>query len=81
MWGYMFASQLGDEVIISFRGPNGYRFETRGALDRPQALLFRAGGRKAPTGGFPAGSYDGTFTLMRDGTVLDSATATVTIGR
>jgi hypothetical protein len=81
MWGYMFASQPGDEVIINFHGPNGYRYESRSALDRAQALLFRAGGRNAPTASFPIGIYEGTFSLLRDGTVLDRATATITIGR
>ena len=73
LWGYFFGSQTGDVVKLDIQGPDGWRFDSENLLKRPQAQLFRAGGRKKPENGWPAGQYEGTVQLVRGGEVLDEA--------
>ena len=81
VWAYMFGSQVGDEVILSIVGPTGETFYADTVLlDRAQAQLFRAGGRRIPATGWIEGIYSGDLILRRAGQQLDRQTVTVQIG-
>ncbi|TNC50218.1 M23 family metallopeptidase [Rubellimicrobium rubrum] len=68
LFGLFFGGREGDEVQISILGPSGEEvLDHSEPLDRTQALLFRAAGLRAPQGGWPAGNYRGTVTLVRNG--------------
>ncbi|MBS1301312.1 M23 family metallopeptidase [Loktanella sp. SALINAS62] len=68
LWGYLFGSQVGDIVKLTILGPDGRPvFETTDVLDRTQAQLFRAGGRRTPAGGWNPGLHTGRVELFRDG--------------
>ena len=75
IWGYIFGGQIGDTVTLEIAGIN--RQEV--VLDRTQAQLFRATGRRTPARGWPQGSYEGAITLQRDGKILDQRKATISV--
>lgn len=81
LWGYAFGSQPGDVMAFSITGPYGEVFDQEVTLDKQQAQYFRAGGRKAPNGGWPTGRYTGQITLSRDGKELDRRVTQVEIHR
>jgi len=79
VWGYIFGGQPGDNIILSFQAPDGETSNETIALERTQAQLFRAWGRRAPAGGWMSGNYTGTVTHMRDGIILDQQTSQTTV--
>ncbi|MBU2357993.1 MAG: M23 family metallopeptidase [Alphaproteobacteria bacterium] len=79
LWGFAYGARSGDTLTLTIRGPQGEVFADTQTLDRTQAQLFRAGGRRTPSGGWPAGDYTGTVELRRDGTTLDVQTTQVVL--
>ena len=79
LWVYMFGAQAGDAVLFEIVGPEGSIITERTALEKPQALLFRAVGRKMRGDGWPAGVYRGTARLMRGAKELSAVAVTLTI--
>ncbi len=79
-WANLFSGRAGDEVQLRIVGPDGSVFhEHTVALERTQAELFRASGRRTPNQGWPRGVYTGEATLSRDGEVVDRIAAEVTL--
>ena len=74
IWGNAFGSQVGDTLELAISGLNGEVIRETVTLDRAQAQLFRAVGRRAPQGGWDQGTYEGTVSHIRDGQVLDRQT-------
>ncbi|MFY9238705.1 MAG: hypothetical protein WAO78_07555 [Roseovarius sp.] len=64
---------------ISIMGPAGEVFSHTATIDKAQAQFFRAAGRRAPSGGWEAGSYSAEISLLRNGAVVDSMTTPLTI--
>lgn len=80
LFGLLYGGREGDQVRLRFTGPDGAEvFAHEERLERTQALLFRAAGRRAPDGGWPAGTYEGTATLLRDGREIGSLRASATM--
>ena len=79
VWGYVFGGRTGDEMQLTITGPAEDVIDQTVVLERNQAQLFRASGRRAPTGGWDAGDYAGTITLIRDGVTLDRIETTVSV--
>lgn len=71
LWGYAFGAQPGDVMSFLITGPHGEIFRHDVTIDRQQAQFFRAGGRKAPQGGWPTGRYTGLVSVTRDGQLID----------
>ena len=78
-WGFVFGTRVGDVLHTVITGPEGEVFDGETALDRQQAMAFRASGKRAPDGGWPTGDYTATIEMIRDGAVLDTQTTTVTV--
>ncbi|MFO6464665.1 M23 family metallopeptidase [Jannaschia sp. KMU-145] len=73
LWGQVFGGQAGDVVRLSITGPGGRDvFATEQVLERTQALLFRAGGRRLREARWRGGDYVGRVELDRNGTVIDA---------
>jgi len=81
LYGHVFFAQPSDQLRFTISGPEGEVFRDEVTLDAPQAQLFRAMGRKAPAGGWPAGAYRGYVTLSREGRVLATRHADVEVRR
>lgn len=79
LWVYMFGAQAGDAVLFEIVGPEGTIITERTALEKNQALLFRAVGRKMRGDGWPAGVYRGTARLMRGAKELSAAAVPLSI--
>lgn len=74
IWAYMFGARKGDVVVIDITGPKGQIIQQSVTLDKTQALLFRAAGRKAGDQPWPLGPYRGTASVIRAGRTLDART-------
>ncbi len=70
LWAYVFGGRAGDVIRFEITGPTGEILQSDTALEKTQAQLFRATGKKRPPSGWPAGSYSGTATFMRGDIVL-----------
>lgn len=79
LWVYMFGARAGDAVLFEITGPDGAIITERSLLDRTQALLFRAVGRKLRGPAWPAGVYRGTAKMMRGAAELGRAEVSLTI--
>jgi murein DD-endopeptidase MepM/ murein hydrolase activator NlpD len=79
LWLYLFGTQSGDAIIVEIAGPDGPFLTERIALDRTQALSFRAIGRKLKTDAWPPGAYNASATLIRRGIQIDAITAAITL--
>lgn len=66
-WAQIFGGQAGDRLDMTLTGPDGPIAARGFALDRDQARLYRALGRKRQDAPWPGGIYRGTVTLVRDG--------------
>lgn len=79
LWGFFHGGQVGDLVTVQITAPDGTSFHTQDIeLERTQAQLFRATGRRNSSG-LRAGDYTGTVTLTRDGVVIDTETTVISI--
>jgi hypothetical protein len=79
IYGYSYGTQKNDVLRLSLAGPSGTVIERDVVLEKPQAQSFRAIGRPAAAGTWPAGRYRGTVTLLRDGRVIDEKTGALTL--
>ncbi len=79
MWAYAFGTRAGDALVFDITGPEGRVIAERVQLDKNQALMFRAMGRKMRGDGWPAGAYTGNAKLMRGRDLVDETTIRVTV--
>lgn len=80
LWTYIHSGRAGDMVRLSIRDASGAEIHAQEVtLERTQAQLFRASGRRTPTGGWAPGLYRGDVALIRDGTEIDRNQSAVTI--
>lgn len=78
-WGFAHGGLTGDTLRITIVGPDGPFHTNDFVLDRDQAQLMRASGRRAPDQGWATGVYEGRATLLRDGELIDTRTGTITV--
>ncbi len=76
IWGYAFGSQAGDIFRISLTGPQGEIVARDVTLEKGQAQLFRAIGKKRRNAPWPTGTYTGTTSLIRGGKTVETRTIT-----
>lgn len=80
-WVYLYGGRAGDVVAITLTAPDGGTLISQDiVLEKTQAQLFRAAGRKRPEGGWVAGGWTVTAELRRDGAVLDAMAGAATVG-
>jgi hypothetical protein len=81
LWAYIHSARSGDIVRLRITDATGAEVHAQDViLERTQAQLFRASGRRTPATGWPPGLYLGEVTLIRDGTILiDSHSTRVVI--
>ncbi len=66
-WTLAYGGQAGDSIVLSVQGPQGEVFRQQALLEKDQAQLFRAAGKRLKAETWPAGAYTGTAVMLRDG--------------
>ncbi|WP_415921532.1 M23 family metallopeptidase [Tateyamaria sp. SN6-1] len=79
VFGYVLGGQPADRMRLTIEGPSGTIIDNAVSLDRTQAELFRAVGKRLTTDGWPEGTYEGTVKLVRKGQVISTRTGSVII--
>jgi hypothetical protein len=79
LWAYLFGTQAADAVLFEIQGPEGQILTERTVIERPQAMAFRATGKRLRGPAWPAGRYLGIARLMRGATEVSRIEASVVI--
>ncbi|WP_425043391.1 M23 family metallopeptidase [Primorskyibacter sp. S87] len=79
LFGYVFGGRKGDILRIEINGPEGNFAEHDAVLEKDQARLFRAFGRKLKSESWPLGDYRGRVSLIRDGQPISRIETETTI--
>ena len=79
VWVYFYGGQAGDVVVLDISGPQGALITERVLLEKTQAQLFRAVGKKLKTAAWPLGSYTGTAKLMRAGVEISTQAIVISV--
>lgn len=74
-----YGARTDDTLRLTIDGPDGRFMAQDMKLDRDQARLFRASGRRAGSGGWPEGTYSGEIILLREGQEIDRITTILTV--
>jgi len=74
IWGYTFGTRKGDQLHLTLKGPDGTVADQKITYDKAQAQSFRAIGKKRRSRPWPAGTYIGTVTLIRNETPMETRT-------
>ncbi|CTQ31468.1 M23 family metallopeptidase [Jannaschia rubra] len=78
IWASLFGGRPGDVLQMTIIGPDGGTvFTSEATLDRAQAELFRAAGRRLSAPEWRGGTYSGTVVLIRKGTEIDRIATSV----
>ncbi|TMM55479.1 M23 family metallopeptidase [Sulfitobacter sabulilitoris] len=79
LYGYAFGGQENDTITLTLTGPDGVIVDQTLTLEKTQAQVFRAVGKKRRRDPWPDGAYTGTVTLLRDGAVIDRRSRDMTL--
>lgn len=79
VFGFSYGTRGGDILRLRLTGPEGEVIEQDVVMGKSQAQSFRAIGKKRRGKAWPAGAYEGSAALLRDGDVIDSRRATLTL--
>ncbi len=80
LWAFAFGAEPGDQIQLTITGPDGQTVHDHTeVLDRTQALVMRASGRRSPAAGWPSGIYTGTVQHRRGADILDQQTLAITV--
>ncbi len=72
LWAFGYGARAGDAIRFVLEGPEGDVFDRTVLLDKTQAQVFRAFGRRTPPDGWTSGGYRARIDWRRDGEVIDS---------
>lgn len=78
LWAQVFGGRTGDEFALTLTGPDGVITDQIFVLEKPQARIYRAAGKRLRAREWPLGRYDGRVRLIRDGAVVFDETTTLT---
>ena len=79
IWAYVYGSRAGDALLLDITGPQGSIIAERVMLEKTQAQLFRAVGKKLKTADWPAGAYTGTAKMMRQGVEISAQSIVIAV--
>ena len=78
LWAYAFGARDGDLLELSITAPGAPWLSQQFTLEKDQARLFRATGKRLRAA-LPPGLYTGRARLMRNGEILSQKTGAVQI--
>ena len=81
-WGLAIGLETGDRQKVEIVAPDGGSFvaDEIEPLDRPKAQYFAFAGRKLRDAAWPAGTYTGRYSVIRDGRTIATREVPLTIG-
>ena len=79
VWAHVYGARAGDALVINITGPQGDIITERIVLEKTQAQLFRAVGKKLHAAVWPTGPYTGRVTMLRTGQQIDAETLQITV--
>ncbi len=79
LYGHAFGNLAGDILRLEVTGPQGNLFREKAVLEKPQAQLYRAFGRRLSQTSWPAGTYLGIVSMERDGKIIGQKSTTLLI--
>lgn len=79
LWAYGFDARAGDVLALSITGPEGFAFTNETTLDKPKALFYRYGGKRAPATGLLPGTYRAEAVLRRAGQEIGRQSTEITV--
>lgn len=71
LFALAYGAQAGDVMQITIRGPAGMVITTDIKIEDAKPRLFRAAGKRLTQTAWPAGTYDGSVTMIRGAVELD----------
>lgn len=78
LFGYAFGARAGDRIVLRIDGPEGRFMDETVVIEKNQAQLFRAVGKKRRAN-WPKGTYRGTVSLQRSGRTINSESGSVVV--
>ncbi|WP_170763735.1 M23 family metallopeptidase [Ruegeria lacuscaerulensis] len=79
LFGHAFGSRKGDILRLEISGPQGTFLTEDLVLDKQQAQVYRAAGRRLTLPNWPVGPYRGHVTMIRDGQAISRKSVTITV--
>lgn len=79
VWIYLFGADAGDALLFEITGPEGRVLTERSLLDKPQALAFRAVGKRLTAESWPTGRYRATAKMIRQGVEIGQKSIEITV--
>ena len=79
LFGLAFGSQKDDILRLTIHGPKGAFLAQDVVLEKPQAQVFRATGRRLTSTEWPSGTYHGEVVMLRDGKAISQKTVSMTV--
>ncbi len=79
LFGHAFGGRAGDVMRLEVFGPDGEFLSQDVELEKTQAQLFRATGRRLSGAHWTPGEYRGAVTLIRDGNEISQKTVSVNV--
>ena len=79
LWAHAFGTRAGDNMAFSITGPQGEILAEQVALEKTQAQMFRAMGKRLTSAAWPKGNYDGQIELIRNGVKIDEISVSVAV--
>ena len=79
LWAHAFGTRAGDNMAFSIIGPQGEILAEQVALEKTQAQMFRAMGKRLTSAAWPKGNYDGQIKLIRNGVKIDEVSVSVAV--
>ncbi|WP_170573456.1 M23 family metallopeptidase [Ruegeria atlantica] len=79
LYGHAFGNRKGDVLRLEITGPEGGILSQDVALEKTQAQVFRASGRRLTKPNWPAGEYHGKVTMIRAGEAISQKTVVVSV--
>jgi len=80
LFGLAFGGRAGDVMRLEVSGPQGMVFAQDVILEKTQAQVYRASGRRLTESQWKSGTYTGTVDLLRNGMSISRKTISIRIG-
>jgi len=79
IFGFGFGAQKGDQMRLVLSGPAGVMLDNAVEVEKNQAQLFKAVGKRLTEEKWPAGNYSGSVSLIRNGRIINTEKTTIAV--